>query len=113
MVLQYLDSHNVVGALLPALGHLAEGAAAEEFQHLILVVQRGVEYLVLDKLVVALGGGAPSRPTALSPAPRLAYEKPRLAFCGPRSSFHGRTASTLCLDPGTVEKGNIKLGSYA
>ena len=34
MILEDLDGDNLVGPLLPALGHLAEGAPAQELQHL-------------------------------------------------------------------------------
>ena len=70
MVLQDLDGHDLVGPLLPALGHLTEGAPAEELQHLVLIVEGGVEDLMLDQLVVTItGGGAHSSP--LASAPRL------------------------------------------
>ena len=53
MILEYLDGHDLVGALVPALDHLAEGAAAEELEHLVAVRHR-VEDLVQHELVVAL-----------------------------------------------------------
>ena len=71
MVLQDLNRHNLVGPLLPALGHLSEGAATQELEDLILVVEGGVEDLVLDQLVVAITVGAPPGP-APAPATRLA-----------------------------------------
>lgn len=54
VVLEDLDGDNLVGALLPALDHLAEGAPSEELEHLILV-GHGVEHLVLHQLVVPIG----------------------------------------------------------
>ena len=36
VVLQDLDGHDLVGALLPTFGNLAEGASAKKLQHLIL-----------------------------------------------------------------------------
>ena len=39
MVLQDLDGHDLIGALFPAFGDLAERPTAKELQHFILVVQ--------------------------------------------------------------------------
>ena len=52
MVLEYLDGHDLVGPLVPALDHLAECATAEELQYFVAVGHR-VEDLVQDELVVA------------------------------------------------------------
>ena len=71
VVLQDLDCHDLVGPLLPALCHLTEGAATKELEDLILVIEGGVEDLVLDQLVVAITVGAPPGP-ALASATRLA-----------------------------------------
>lgn len=56
VVLEDLDGHDLVGALLPALDDLSEGAASEELEHLVLIAQRA-EDLVLHQLVVAVGRG--------------------------------------------------------
>ena len=71
MVLQDLDGHDLVGSFLPALGDLTEGAPAQELQDLVLVVDGGVEDLVLDQLVVSITVGASSPPSLPAPA-RLA-----------------------------------------
>ena len=47
VVLEDLDGHDVVGALLPALDDLAEGAPAQELEDLVGMVE-GVEDLMLD-----------------------------------------------------------------
>ena len=47
MVLENLDGNDLIGAFLPALGHLAEGATAQELQYLILIVEGRVQDLVL------------------------------------------------------------------
>lgn len=84
MVLQDLNRHNLVGPLFPALGHLAEGAAAEELEDLILVVEGAVEDLVLDQLVVSIAvGAARPRPPALAPAPRLGDQELHLGLARP------------------------------
>ena len=36
MVLEDFHGHDLIGAFLPALDHLTEGAAAQEFEYLIL-----------------------------------------------------------------------------
>lgn len=51
MIFENLDGHDLVGASLPALGNLAEGAAAEELQYLIAVGDRAEDF-VLHQLVV-------------------------------------------------------------
>ena len=71
MVLQDLDGHDLIGSFLPALGHLTKGAPAQELEDLILVVDGGVEDLVLDQLVVPITVGATGPPSLPSPA-RLA-----------------------------------------
>ena len=71
MVLQNFDGDDLIGSLLPALGHLAKGAAPQELEDLILVVEGGVEDLVLDQLVVPIAVGASSPPSLASPT-RLA-----------------------------------------
>jgi len=53
VLLQDFDGHNVVGALLPALDHLAKRALAQKLQHFVLVVGRD-EHFVLNQLVLAL-----------------------------------------------------------
>ena len=60
MVLEDLDGHDLVGALLPALDDLSEGAPAQELEHLVLR-RVGVQHLMLDQLVVAVGGGGSLR----------------------------------------------------
>lgn len=56
MILQDFNCHYLVCAPLPAFGHLAEGAASQELQHLVAVGHRAQD-LVLDQLVVALAVG--------------------------------------------------------
>ena len=43
MVLEDFHGHDLIGAFLPALDHLAEGAAAQELEYLILRTQSGSE----------------------------------------------------------------------
>ena len=64
MVLQDLDGHDLVGSFLPALGDLTKGAPAQELEDLVLVVDGGVEDLMLDQLVVPITVGASSPPFA-------------------------------------------------
>ena len=71
MVLQNLDGDDLIGSLLPALGHLSECSPTEELEDLVLVVDGGVEDLMLDQLVVPITVGAPGPPSLPSPA-RLA-----------------------------------------
>ena len=71
MVLQNFDGDDLIGSLLPALGHLSKGSPAEELEDLVLVVDGGVEDLVLDQLVVPIAVGASSPPSLASPT-RLA-----------------------------------------
>ena len=71
MVLQNLYGDDLIGSLLPALGHLSEGTPAEELEDLVLVVDGGVEDLVLDQLVVPITVGATGPPSLPAPA-RLA-----------------------------------------
>ena len=52
VVLEDLDGHNLVSPLLPALGHLTKGAPTQEFQHFILIVEGGVEHLMLYHLML-------------------------------------------------------------
>lgn len=54
VVLQYLNSDDFVGSLLPAFDDLSEGAPAKELQDFILV-GHAVEDLVLHQLVVSVG----------------------------------------------------------
>lgn len=59
MVLEDLDGHDFIRALLPALDHLPEGAPSEELEHLVGIGHR-IEHLMLDQLVIPLasrGGG--------------------------------------------------------
>ena len=87
MVLQNFDCHNFIGPLLPAFGHLTEGAPAEELQHLVLVVKGGVEDFMLDQLVVTITVGAPPpRPAFTSPT-RLGDQKFQLCAVIPCSSL--------------------------
>jgi hypothetical protein len=50
VVLQDLDGHDLVGALLPAFGHLPESASSEELQDLILkselIVNKGITFVI-------------------------------------------------------------------
>ena len=71
MVLQNFDGDDLIGSLLPALGHLSECSPTEELEDLVLVVDGGVEDLVLDQLVVPIAVGASSPPSLASPT-RLA-----------------------------------------
>ena len=71
MVLQDLDGHDLIGSFLPAFGHLTESAPAQELEDLILVVDGGVEDLVLHQLVVPITVGPSGPPSLPSPA-RLA-----------------------------------------
>ena len=49
MVLEDLDGNDLVGAFLPALGHLPEGAATQKLQYLILIVEGRIQDLMLMK----------------------------------------------------------------
>ena len=76
VVLEDLDGHDLVGAPLPALGHLAESPSAKKLQDLILVVEGGVEDFVLDQLIISIA--VSTSPPAFPPATRLADQQPTL-----------------------------------
>ncbi len=64
-VLQDLDHYNPIHPLLPALGHLAESPSAQELEDLILVVEGGVEHLMLHQLVLPITARTPPPPPPL------------------------------------------------
>lgn len=82
VILEDFDGDDVIGALLPALDHLAERAPPQELEHLVLSRQR-VEHLVLDQLVVPVRSAAPALGGIVGPTPegRLAMGH-RSRHCG-------------------------------
>lgn len=68
MVFQDLDGYDLIGASLPALGHLPERASPQKLQHFVATGHRA-EDLVLHQLVIPFAVGA----AALGGRSRVGY----------------------------------------